>query len=336
MMNLVRAVLAILVATSVGLIVFKVEVVKNVNAGAILLALVVVYLIFSFNTVKTNEVAMVEVFGKPIKILSPGLCFIPAGISQIFRESANLFQDELPADPEKIFRNDDKEKVPTGMFPPIRIKFGSEIEGDQEVSKDDPYNIPMVAEVVPVISWKITNMMVFRKVFGETSKVRQILSDRVVGVCSEDFSKVTPAKALINLKNTSQKLEDEFKKTIEKLEGNGGIELSGAYIKQILFSHDLNKAVTEVKEAEQRAKAVVHQADGEAKAVVLKANAEKERLVKTGLAKVDSNGNITELVPDADTRVKTEALRELAKVQGTLVLGDTSTMLGINNSKKGN
>lgn len=56
----------------------------------------------------------------------------------------------------------------------------------------------------------------------------------------------------------------------------------------------------------------------------------KKFLVDTGLAKVDADGNITELVPDANTRVGAEAVKELAKLTGTLVLGgDLNTMLNI-------
>ncbi|MFA5931777.1 MAG: SPFH domain-containing protein [Candidatus Paceibacterota bacterium] len=301
----------------------------GVNTGAVLLALVTAYLVFSFGTIKTDEVAMIEIFGKPVSNLKPGLYFAPAGISKVYKETANLFQDELPADPEKIFRNDDKEKVPDGMFPPIRIKFGPVDSSDSDEEKKDPYNIPMVAEVVPVISWQIEDMMVFRRVFGTTDKVRQVMSDRAIRVCSEDFSKVTPAKALRNLNTTNATLETEFRKEIEKREGGGGIKLSEAYIKQIVFSHELNKAVTSVKEAEQQAKATVHTAEGAAKVTELAAEAERKRLVKTGLAKADEQGNITELVPDANTRVQTEAVKELAKVQGTLVLGNPNTMLGL-------
>ncbi len=56
----------------------------------------------------------------------------------------------------------------------------------------------------------------------------------------------------------------------------------------------------------------------------------KKWLVDTGLAKVDASGNITELVPDANTRVGSEALKELAKLTGTLVInGDLKAMLNI-------
>ncbi len=53
----------------------------------------------------------------------------------------------------------------------------------------------------------------------------------------------------------------------------------------------------------------------------------KKWLVDTGLAEVDSSGNITQLKPDANVRVSAEALKELSKVTGTLVLGDDVTKI---------
>jgi len=56
----------------------------------------------------------------------------------------------------------------------------------------------------------------------------------------------------------------------------------------------------------------------------------KRYLVDTGLAEVNDKGEITKLLPDANTRVSTEALKELAKLKGTLVInGDLQTMLNI-------
>lgn len=52
----------------------------------------------------------------------------------------------------------------------------------------------------------------------------------------------------------------------------------------------------------------------------------KKYLVDTGLAKVDSKGNITDLVPDANVRVGAEAMKEWSKLKGTLVVGGEDIM----------
>ena len=78
---------------------------------------------------------------------------------------------------------------------------------------------------------------------------------------------------------------------------------------------------------------VVHEADGKAKAVILGADAEKGRLLKTGLARANATGDITELIPDATTQAQTDALKKLSEIKGTLVLGEATTMLGIGNKE---
>ena len=129
------------------------------------------------------------------------------------------------------------------------------------------------------------------------------------------------AKAMMALGDTSAKLEAKLKEETK----TWGIKINDAYVKPIIFSHELNTAVIKVSEAREGAKAAVLEADGKGKATERAADAEKQRLIRTGLAKVDENGNIKELVPDANVRVSADAIRELAKVTGTLVLGNNVT-----------
>ncbi|MFA5778286.1 MAG: SPFH domain-containing protein [Candidatus Paceibacterota bacterium] len=342
----ISIVLAILATVGILGMIFTEVNVLGVNAGAILLALVLAYLVFSFVTVKTDEVGMVEVFGKPVSDLGPGLCFAPALVSKVSKESANLFQFELPAEPEKIFRKEDVEAVPAGMYPPNRIKFGSPDPNEEEPLKSDPYNIPMVADVVVVVSGRVKSLVRFKRTYGSLENLRKILSDRAVEACGVQFSKVTPAKALLSLKKTNDDLRDILQKEITQHgedEKGGGFEFGDAYVKPFTFSHGLNKAVTGVKEAKLKAEAVSSTADGEkeklekeaagtAAGIRAIADANKHRLLATGLAIADKNGDIIELVPDANVRVQTEAVKALKDVKGTVVLGNPNVMLGI---KKG-
>lgn len=332
MRTIVIAILATLTLISMTLMKTGVNI-YNINTGAILLALVIAYLVFCFGTVEPDEVAMMTVWGKPVKNLGKGVYFAPAGIVSVRKESGTIFQDELPADPEMIYRGEDK--PPAGMYPPIRVKFGQPDPKDTALA-DDPYNVPMVAEVVPVVSWHITDAITFFQVMGTTANCRKQMADKAVEVFGNKFAKITPAKAALALGKTSKDLE-------KKLRGETigwGIQIDDAFVKPIIFSHALNKAVESVGQAREAAKATVLTAEGEkkkrieeatgaAEAVRLSAAAEKARLVSTGLAKTDASGNITELVPDANIRVQTEAIKDLGKVTGTLVLGNPNTMLGI-------
>lgn len=309
----------------------------------IVLGFVVAYIIFSFGTVKADEVAMLSFFDRPVRNLHKGLYFAPWGIYSVKKERGTEFQDELPADPENIFRQDDKEKVPPGMFPPIRVKFGSPDPNDPEPLKSDPYNIAMVAEVVPVVSWRIEDPCTFFQVLGSVENCKKILTDKAVEVFGDEFSRVTPAKASLELAVNSQKLENKL--VAETTGGRWGIKVTDAYIKPFIFSHGLNTAVVEVKIADQAARATVitagaervkrrEEATGTAEGVLVLSDADRQRLIRTGLAKADASGNITELVPEANVKAIAEALGGLKNVKGTLVLGDIKTMLGIEKGGK--
>lgn len=302
-------------------------------AGAILLALIVSVLIFSFRVTTVLEVAMLMVLGKPIKNLKPGPCFAPPFLTEIRKEGAAIFQNELPADPEKIFRGEGT--APDGMFPPIRIKFGQPDPSDTALV-DDPYNVPMVAEVVPVVSWKIVDATKFFTEMKTVENCRQNLADLAVTSFGDDLAGMTPAKASQDLKAVNSKLKAE----LEEKTAEWGIEIKDAFLKPFIYSHGLNKAVEGVSIAGQEAKATVLTSEGDkvkeinrataaAEGVRLATIAEKNRLTELGLVETDNSGKIIKLVPDANTKAQTDALAKLAQVKGTLVLGDASTMLGI-------
>jgi len=301
--------------------------IQGISVGPIILASTIAYLIFSFGIVRVEQVAMLTLFGDPIKNLEEGLYFAPAGIMSVRKEAGTVFQDELPADPEKIFRGDGN--PPEGMFPPIRVKFGQPNPADTTLA-DDPYNVAMVAEVVPVTSWHITDAITFFKMMGSVANCRKIMADKATEVFGDNFAKVTPAKAMLGMTKTSKKLE---KKLTTETSG-WGIEITDAYVKPIIFSHPLNTAVVAVSVAREEAKAKVLTANGNAKAVEIAAEAEKKRQLTTGLARADAHGNITELLPDANTRVRTEAIKKLAETKGTVVFGGIDTMLGVNQKGK--
>ncbi len=100
-------------------------------------------------------------------------------------------------------------------------------------------------------------------------------------------------------------------------------------------SRELMASFANVTIAEETGKARVKAAEQDVKVAEQKAKAyeaeqepivkwRKKYLVDTGLAKVDAQGNITELVPDANAKITAEAMKEWAKVS-TLVV-DSGTI----------
>lgn len=110
-------------------------------------------------------------------------------------------------------------------------------------------------------------------------------------------------------------------------------QLMDSYV-QVTIATETGKAKIETET--QEAKARVIKATSEKEAEIQISEGKKQALIKTGRAKVDSDGNIIELVPDPNIKAMAEAKKELSKLKGTLVMGsdDLNTMLNINPSNK--
>jgi len=98
----------------------------------------------------------------------------------------------------------------------------------------------------------------------------------------------------------------------------------------------LLESFTKVEIATNEGNAILEKQKKETEAYLNQTNAEieqtKKRLLETGKIKVDANGKITELVPDANTKATADSLAKLAELRGTLVIGaDTATRLNLNN-----
>ena len=313
----------------------------GINVGATVLALVIAYVILSLGYVQTGEKAMITLFGDPIGKgdICPGLYLALLGIVQVRKVASTLFQDELPADPEKIFR--DEGKVPEGMFPPNRIKFGpppKEAPTDPDklkihnLLKDSPYYREMVAEVPIVVAWQVESATGFFKKVGSVEVCRRMLNDISVDTFGDDFAKITPAQAAFQNRETAKEMLIALRAKVT----DWHITIHDGYVKPFIYGHHLNEAVEQVSVADLTSQGVILKAKGDAKAVEITADAEKERLVRTGLAKLSPDGkNIVELIPDAITKANTDAfIKGLTGHKGAVVLGETSTMLNIGSGGK--
>ncbi len=289
--------------------------------GPILCSFFVFYVILSFGKVNVDQKGAMLFFGRPITDLNAGIFFAPFGIFKVEKEKGTVFQDELPGEPETIFREKEGEhgKTPEGMFPPIRILFGPPNENDTEL-KGNPYNKSMVTEVTPVVAWRIESLTTFLKVMGDVKNCRKNLSDKSISVCTEDFSKITPAKAMISLEGTNSKLKDKLENDTTKW----GISIHDAFVKPFNFSHKLNSAVVSVSVSEQTALSTKVTADAEKYKLTEegKGKAEAEKLFlkaqALGYDQIAKKLNITE----GTVILKIEAMKQaLEKAQYSIVPG---------------
>lgn len=306
---------------SISTIFFGAELKWNWGLAAFLAQLF--YALISFCTVGPTELGVILFFGNPLREVSSGLVFVPFGICQLKTETRLTIQDELPADPQYIFRKEDVESVPPGFFPPIRIPFGFprseedlrniiithfESTGDTKKHKldiippvDDPLNVRVTAEVVPIIRWKISDYVQFLITIGSREEARRQIEDCAIGSLTREFAKITPAVALANLGIYSFNLGEEIKKRID----GWGIELKSAQVKIINFHRELNAAIGGVSKAKLEAKAVVLAAE---------AIKEKERLFGEGKGAAEK----------AILGGRTDGFKRMAdelKISGAAVLG---------------
>lgn len=216
------------------------------NWGLALFLAIVLYTIASFRQLGPTELGARTFLGKPIDQVSSGFVFVPVGIFSLEVAPAIFIQNELPSDPENIFRGDGK--VPPGKFPPIRIPFGLPTE-----ENDDPYDHRMTQEVVPVVTWRIDDFVKFLTTIGSVEEARGQMEDTAVAMLTEAFAKITPAVALLKLEVHSENLREAIDKRVD----GWGIELKSVKIKAINFNHELNAAILSVPQATVNAKATI-------------------------------------------------------------------------------
>lgn len=234
----------------------------------------VFYTLLSVKIVGPTKLGAILFLGKPIREVSSGPVFVPWLLCRLEKETRLVIQEELPADPEHIFRNEDKEKVPDGMFPPIRIPFADKPEGD------DPLKRRVTAEIVPVIRWRIDNYIKFLTTIGSREEAKRQMEDATIALCMKDLTSLTVAEALIGL----SKFNGDLKTAIDALVESWGINVETAQIKTINFHHNLNKEIGGVAEAGFKKKSTITIAEAEKRKRQLEGEGagEAEKAVLTG------------------------------------------------------
>jgi hypothetical protein len=272
------------------------------------IALAVSYAILSLGKLDVSEIGYMYLWGRPIKIVDPGPYIALLGIYQVKKELKTFYQDELPAEPEKIYTGDGQ--TPDGMFLPIRIKFGQ----PDGTLKDDPYDQPMVVEVTPVVQWYICDLNMFRSTIGTVEECRKSLSDKAIEVLNDRFAQMSPAKALLDL----AKVSEEYEKELRAETAAWGIMIKNAYVKPFNFSHKLNMSVVGVASATQDAKTKIITAEADKKAGIL----DGEKIAKALSLKLKAE------------RENTKALAKMCKTsEGQIVLWINTYTEALKNAK---
>lgn len=229
----------------------------------------ILYIVASLRIVGPKELGCILIFGRPWRNVSSGLIPVPLGICSLVKETRNTIQDELPAEPEKIYRGSDTDKEGTsmppdlqalGMKPPIRVTFSGRNKASEDalIDEEDPYDRRLTEEVVPVIRWRIDDLKIFLTTVGSVKEARRQMEDVCIATFTVHLTKVSPAVALIRL----NKYSGVLKKAVEKLVGGWGVHIQSAQIKALRFSKALNTAVQNVVVQERNKMAKIREGEG--------------------------------------------------------------------------
>lgn len=263
-------VILLIVVTFLNLLKNPIEILGDkYGHGTIMLYVLILYTVASLRIIGPKELGCRLFFGKPIDNVSSGLTFVPLWIFELVTETRLVIQDELPAEPDKIYRGSEsdasgktvpKELQALGWKPPIRVTFSDRNKEsfNEKIKKEDPYDTRLTAEVVPVIRWKIDDFVVFLKTIGSVDSARKQMEDTCVKTFTEVLTKVSPAVALLRI----QRYSGELQVSIETLVQTWGIEINSAQIKAINFSQTLNAAVQDVVVKERKKKADILEGQG--------------------------------------------------------------------------
>jgi len=294
--NLGRLVLTILFSAFFGIILFGVNFFTEqsfVRIHMVWMWLSLVYIAASFRwneQVQAGSNGVLQRFGKNVATLTPGLPFAPLWIYKIILVNMQIDQKELPDEPENIWLGD-IDKIPLGKKPALRVPFRNSISleqaqkifGDKFIAPDGTefqHNVPedglamrVTAPVVPVVEYVVKNPELFITRFANTADLLKVLEDEVFRVINMLMPNMSIGQALAN----KAWLNSHLKKTVEdRIEIDNeqgldwGINIIGAYIKNLPLHHGLNSAIGDASEAEFKGRAIkelaIKQGEGDAKA----------------------------------------------------------------------
>jgi len=254
------------------------------NAGGLLLVLQILYMTASVRTVREYERAGLFFLGRPVLLFDSGPALAPLFLTSLEKLPRAEIQQEHPGNPEKIFRNEDKEQVPDGMVPPIRITFAPEtnqaviarIKSDianPEYEKDlrrfemiippedDPLNVRTTQEVSFITRYKIDNPIDFIQNIGSRENADEQIKDLGVGVLTQEFGKITLAFAIANQVYYNWLLTRAIRWMVE--EKKWGVDFVLGQIKLFGLDHDTNSKLAELTRSKAERKATVTKAEGE-------------------------------------------------------------------------
>lgn len=235
------------------------------------------YIVFSWRwneQVQAGFSGVLQRFGKNVATLEPGLPFAPLWIYKIQLVDMQIKQDELPDEPQNIWLGDIN-VIPANKKPALRIPFRDSITEAQakQIFGEGPvgrfttpsgkafqWEVPVdglarrvTAPVVPVVEYQIFEPQLFVSRFADVEALKKILEDEVFRVLNMLLPNMSIGQALANKEWISEHLVCSIEARISTDNARGknwGVDIIGAYIKNLPLHHGLNSAIGDASEAQ--------------------------------------------------------------------------------------
>jgi len=283
---------------------------------------ILVYLVASIKIVDgTKHKAIMTVLGWVLEnVFDGGPVFIPWGVCKLERVPKNVFQQELPGEPENVWsatKEDGSEapvpeQLPEGMKLPIRVTFNDNdpnpkddplkklseknpdigftfLPPNKSQSKIDPLHQRITAKVTPIVRWRVKNPRDFLISFsGKDDKEKftegkKQVEDLVTAETVAVLSIGTLGRALSNIDGLAKLIANNVRQKVS--DSSWGVEIILIELKPFGLSHKLNTSIQKVAESLAEGQAESLKANGQRDARNKLADAESYRLKKEGEGK---------------------------------------------------
>lgn len=319
---------------------------------AVLASGIFLYTKMSLHQIQTNDLAILLVLGKYVRRLKPGLVYAPYGLCQVFGETTEEFEFDLPASQGRTFYGDLKDVggvVPNDkvLAEIITLSRGVIPEGEKYLSikgqkrqadgtyheeaeigriyPDDEYLAPQAVRGEYSIGFVIEDILALYLAKGENiDNVVESISDHALPRFNEVLARMCPAEAKIRTKESSREVMD----SLIDYTKNWGIRVTFARIKPLQFSHDFNKKVSEAASAVPAKRAAIIQSEGR-----------RDSRKNDGLGEGDFERNRLKGLADGQKELiaasaadggRTQAIQAVAGAlgQSQLIVAEPSNLLG--------
>ncbi len=297
------------------------------NGGPTAILFIIVYLTLSLKEVRADEIAGAFCYGKALLRLHSGLHFVPFGLMQIAKKTRTVQEFQCPGEPERVFKGDDKDKLPEGMVRSIRAVTRAPKDKEKGI-----LDTQMTLSVNFVVQYAITDIFDYIANFGSKEEIEKQLRDVGEVKVVEDITQNTPAGFIKKLPVINAGLAGQVKGRFE----NSGIKIISVRLVSPDISHEVSAELANVPKARAKAAQAEITAGGEK----TKRTKEGEGAAAAELALLTAQATGRKVMKEAlgvtgETIMAGEAVRGLSDKTDVLVVGAESGMRDVMGLVKG-